>query len=115
MRGFSTIKISGPNEAISLDVVHRLGKHGGARTPRQVRPHDRPCTMPRLKWHPRAPKISAAEFVNSLFATTAIAPGTSSQLGSNQDLAMNEAADAAAKAAMELLERLNKGKPPHAA
>jgi len=29
----STIKIGEPNEAIPLDGVHRLGKHGGARTP----------------------------------------------------------------------------------
>ena len=46
----------------------------------------------------------------SLFEATEIAPGASLQLGSNQDTAMNGAADAAAKAARELLERLNKGK-----
>jgi hypothetical protein len=46
----------------------------------------------------------------SLFAATAIAPGASSKPGSNQDAPMSGAADAAAKAAMELLERLNKGK-----
>jgi hypothetical protein len=50
----------------------------------------------------------------SLFEATVIAPGASSQPGSNWDTAMNGAADAAAKAAMELLQRLNKGKP-HAA
>jgi hypothetical protein len=46
----------------------------------------------------------------SLFEATEIAPGASSQPGSDQDVAMNGAADAAAKAARELLERLNKGK-----
>jgi hypothetical protein len=46
----------------------------------------------------------------SLFAATEIAPGASSQLGSNRNVAMNGAADDAAKAARELLERLNKGK-----
>ena len=44
----------------------------------------------------------------SLFEATEIAPGASLQLGSNQDTAMNGAADAAAKAAMELLQRLGK-------
>jgi hypothetical protein len=44
----------------------------------------------------------------SLFEATEIAPGASSPLGS--DLA-HEAADAAAKAAMELLERMRRGKP----
>jgi hypothetical protein len=46
----------------------------------------------------------------SLFEATEIAPGASSQPGSDQDVAMNGAADAAAKAVRELLERLNKGK-----
>ena len=47
----------------------------------------------------------------SLFEATEIAPGTSLPLGSKAAPAvMNEAADAAAKAARELLERLNKGK-----
>jgi hypothetical protein len=49
----------------------------------------------------------------SLFAATEIALGASQQTGSekvHEFAAMNGAADAAVKAAMELLERLNKGK-----
>jgi hypothetical protein len=47
-----------------------------------------------------------------------IAPGVSSQFGSEwcqESATLNGAADAAAKAAMELLRRLNKGRPPSAA
>jgi len=55
----------------------------------------------------------------SLFEATAIAPGASGQQGSDRDhesaAAMNGAADAAAKAAMEILGRLSKGKSPNAA
>jgi len=50
----------------------------------------------------------------SLFEATEIARGTSSPLGSDwvrESADMNGAADAAAKAAMELVQRLNKGKP----
>ena len=49
----------------------------------------------------------------SLFEATEMAPGGSPQSGSekvHEFAVMNGAADAAAKAAMELLERLNKGK-----
>ena len=52
-------------------------------------------------------------FGASLFEATEIAPGVPFQPGSNavrDSAAMNGAADVAAKAAMELLERLNKGK-----
>jgi hypothetical protein len=51
--------------------------------------------------------------VGSLFEATEIAPGASQPLGSGwvpESAAMNGAADDAAKAAVELLERLNKGK-----
>jgi hypothetical protein len=49
----------------------------------------------------------------SLFAATEIAPGVPFQLGSEKvhgSAAMNGAADDAARVAMELLVRLNKGK-----
>ena len=52
--------------------------------------------------------------VGSYFEATEIAPGASSSLGSARvpdSAAMSGAADAAAKAARELLDRLNRDKP----
>jgi hypothetical protein len=54
--------------------------------------------------------------MGSLFETTEIAPGAPQQPGSDAvpesaAMAMSGAADAAARAAMELLQRLNRGKP----
>jgi hypothetical protein len=65
----------------------------------------------RLVGQPHADLERAA--VGSLFEATEIAPGTPSTSGSpwvRESAEMNGAADAAAKAAIELLERLNKGK-----
>ena len=54
----------------------------------------------------------------SYFEATEIAPGASGEPGSDvvpETAAIHGAADDAAKAAMELLQRFNRGKPPHAA